>query len=167
MDIRFLSLSEFHSLYFYRFITLAILLAIGGLILFKLFETPLSDTALVTGCLLVMAWRFAVEWRRVQKSAPAFLHNDELVIASANSHQQIPLAKIRSIKSRHCIFMARRYRSWDDHVAFLEITLNNGERAFTLVESAVLEFPAGKQTLEALRATVATAKAKSLAQKTT
>jgi len=45
------------------------------------------------------------------------------------------------------ILMARRYRSWSECIAFLNITLTNGKRVHTMVESAALEFPAGKRDL--------------------
>ncbi|MBB2494858.1 hypothetical protein H3H51_07475 [Pseudomonas sp. UL070] len=162
MDIRLLPLTEFHSVYFFRMITLAILVLLGGFTLFHLTATPLSEITVVALCVLLMAWRFTVEWLRVGKSAPAFIHNDELVVSSADGHRQIPLTKIRSITSRHSLFMVRRYRSWSEHLAFLQLTLHSGERIHTLAESAVLEFPAGKQTLSALRTAVLDAKTKSL-----
>lgn len=164
MEIRFLTFPEFHSVYFYRSITLAILLAMGVLILIKAPAASPSDLLVVGGGLFIMGSRFAVECLRLKKCGTASIHNDELFIALGDGgHRQIPLTTIRSIKSRHSVFMVRRYRSWSDHLAFLEFTLNNGERVSTLVESAVFEFPAGKETLKALRTTVAAAKAKSLA----
>jgi hypothetical protein len=45
-------------------------------------------------------------------------------------------------------------------VAFLQVTLTNGERIHTLVESRVFEFPAGKRTLRAMQAAVLAAKTK-------
>ncbi|TBU82147.1 hypothetical protein DNK06_06440 [Pseudomonas daroniae] len=161
MDIRFLTFPEFHRVYFYRSITLTILAAIGGLILIKGPDTPLPDLLLAGAFLFIMVWRFAVEWRRLKKSGPASIHNDELFISSAAGHRQIPLAKIGSVRSKHSIFMVRRYRSWVEHLAFVEFTLNTGERLYTLVESAVFEFPAGKKTLATLQAAVLAAKIKS------
>lgn len=164
MDIHFLPLTEFHRVYFYRLITLAILVVMGVMILLKLGDAKLSELALLAALLLPMVWRFTVEWFRVQRAQPAFIHDDELVVSSANSHRQVPLTTIRSIKTKHCIFMTRRYRSWpNEHVAFLEVILNNEERVSTLIESSVLEFPAGKKTLRALQAAVLAAKTKSIA----
>lgn len=160
MDIRFLSLMEFQSVYFYRFITLAILLAIGMLVLVKFDESSRTDVLLIGGCLFVMAWRFAVECLRLIKCGPASIHNDELLISGENSSRRIALGQIRSVKSRHSVFMVRRYQSWSDHLAFLEFTLNNGERLYTLAESAVFEYPAAKQSLAALRTAVLAAKVK-------
>jgi hypothetical protein len=107
-----------------------------------------------------MSGRFAVEWRRLSKCAPACIHDDELIVSGASSHRQIPLQEIRSITSSHSIFMVRRYRSWTDHLAFLEFTLSSGERVHTLVESAVFEFPAGKRSLLQMRQAVLAAKRK-------
>lgn len=162
MDIRFLTFPDYHNVYFYRLITLAILAAIGLLILIKAPSTPLPDLLLVGTCLLVMTWRFAVEWLRLKKSGPASIHDDELIISSSDGNRHIPLAKIRSVRSKHSIFMVRRYRSWAEHLAFVEFTLNTGERLYTLVESAVFEFPASKQTLTAINAAVVAAKIKNV-----
>ena len=162
MDTRFLTLMEFQNVYFYRFVTLAILVAVGVLLLFALPEMKRSEIWLVVPVLFIMWGRFAVEYVRVNKCGPAFIHNDELVITRAASHRQIPLTRIRSITSKHSLFMVRRYRSWTDHLAFLEVTLNNGERVYTLAESKVLEYPAGKKTLSAIQAAVLAAKTKSL-----
>lgn len=160
MDIRFLTLMEFQRVYFYRLITLAILAGIGLLILFGASKAPFSDLLFVAGVLLIMSWRFGVECLRLKKCGPAFIHNDELVISREADRQQIPLTSIRSVKSKHSFFMVRRYQSWSDHLAFLEFTLNNGERVYTLVESAVFEFPAAKQSLAAFRDAILTAKMK-------
>lgn len=162
MDIRFLTFTEFNSVYFYKFITLAILVAVGVLFLFGLADMKRAEIAVIAPGLLVLSWRFAVECFRLQKCGTAFIHNDELVIARDGAHRQIPLTSIRSVTSRHSLFMVRRYRSWTDHVAFLQFTLNNGERVHTLAESAVFEFPAGKKTLSALQAAVLAAKTKSI-----
>lgn len=159
MDIRFLDLTEFQRVHFYRFITLAILAAASILTLASLPDLSASERLLVP-CILLLCGRFAVEWLRVQKSAPAFIHNDELVLSSADGHRQIPLRDIRTVTSSHSIFMVRRYRSWSDHLAFLEITLNSGERVHTLIESAVFERPAGKQALAAVKTAVLAAKMK-------
>ncbi|WP_447592440.1 hypothetical protein [Aquipseudomonas campi] len=163
MDIHFLPLTEFHRVYFYRLITLAILVAMGVMILFKLDETKRSDLALLAALLLPMVWRFTVEWFRVKRAQPAFIHDDELVVSTATRHRRIPLTSIRSITSKHSIFMVRRYRSWSEHVAFLQFALNTGEHVHTLVESAAFEFPAGKDTLRAVQAAVLAAKTKSIA----
>ncbi|MDH1261844.1 hypothetical protein [Pseudomonas sp. GD03944] len=160
MDIRFLTLMEFQRVYFYRFITLAILAAIGLVILFGAATAPVSDLLFVGGVLLLMGWRFGVECLRLKKCGPAFIHNDELVISRDANRRQIPLTNIRSVTSKHSFFMVRRYQSWSDHLAFLEFTLNTGERVYTLVESAVFERPAAKQSLAALQAAVLAAKVK-------
>ncbi|KJH80354.1 hypothetical protein [Stutzerimonas stutzeri] len=162
MDTRFLTLMEFQSVYFYKFITLAILTTVGVLLLFALPEMKRSEIWLVVPVLFIMWGRFAVEYVRVKKCGPAFIHNDELVITRDAAHRQIPLTRIRSVTSKHSLFMVRRYRSWTDHLAFLEVTLNNGERVYTLAESKVLEYPAGKKTLSAIQAAVLAAKTKSL-----
>ncbi|MBD9484789.1 hypothetical protein IB229_17540 [Pseudomonas sp. PDM14] len=163
MDVRLLTFLEFSNVHFYRVITLAILLPVCGLSLINLINTGQTDALLMSiGAFILMA-RFSVEWRRVRQSAPAFLHEDELIISRADGHRRIPLASIRSVRSRHSLFMVRRYRSWSDHLAFLQFTLNNGERLHTLAESAVLEFPAGKKSLSAIRAAVLAAKTRSLA----
>lgn len=161
MDIRFLTLMEFQNVHFFRFITFSILLAVGCYTLVHLSDISASELALIVPCLLVMAWRFVVEWLRLEKCGPACIHNDELVISRADGHRRVPLREIRSVTSKHSIFMVRRYRSWSEHLAFLEFTLGNGERVRTLVESAVFEFPAGKETLAAVQAAVLAAKMKS------
>jgi hypothetical protein len=162
MDARFLTFMEFQSVYFYRFITLAIFVATGVLLLFALPEMERFEMAVVVPVLFILWWRFAVEYFRIKKCGHAFIHNDELVISREESRRQIPLTRIRSVTSRHSLFMVRRYRSWTDHLAFLQVTLNNGERIHTLAESAVFEYPAGKKTLGAIRAAVLAAKTKSI-----
>lgn len=162
MNTRFLTLMEFQSVYFYKFITLAILMAIGILLLFALPEMKRSEMSVVVPVLFILWGRFAVEYFRVMKCGPAFIHNDELVISRDEGHRQIPLTSISSVTSKHSLFMVRRYRSWTDHLAFLQVTLNNGERIYTLVESAVFEYPAGKRTLSAIQAAVLAAKTKSI-----
>ncbi len=161
MDIRFLTFPDFHNVYFYRAITLAFLLAIGATALFKAAAMRLPELLLVGGCLLLMGWRFAVEWRRMNKAGPASIHNDELIIASESNHRQIPLSSVRAVASKHSLFMVRRYRSWSEHLAFVEFTLHNGERLYTLAESAVFESPAAKRSLAAIQAAVLAAKVKS------
>lgn len=163
MDIRLLTFLEFQNVYFYRFITLACLLPVCGLSLVNLIETDRTDARVVAVGAAVLMWRFSVEWLRLRKCAPAVLHDNELVISSATGHRRIPLASVSSVTSRHSLFMVRRYRSWTDHLAFLEFTLNTGERVHTLAESAVFEFPASKKTLAAIRTAVLTAKSKSIA----
>lgn len=163
MDIRFLTFPDFHSVYFYRSITLAILVAIGGLVLFKASAMRLPELLLVGGCLLLMGWRFAVEWHRLSKAGPASIHNDELIIASESDHRQIPLSSVRAVATKHSLFMVRRYRSWTEHLAFVEFTLHSGERLYTLAESAVFEKPAAKRSLAAIQAAVMAAKVKSVA----
>lgn len=163
MDIRFLTFPDFHSVYFYRSITLAILVAIGGLMLFKASQIRLPELLLVGSCLLLMGWRFAVEWRRMNKAGPASIYNDELIIASEGDHRQIPLSSVQTVTTKHSLFMVRRYRSWTEHLAFVEFTLHNGERLYTLAESAVFESPAAKRSLAAIQAAVMAAKVKSAA----
>lgn len=161
MDIRFLTLMEFQSVHFFRFITFAILVAMGCYTLLNLSDMTARELAFIGPCLLIMSWRFAVEWFRVEKCGPAFIHDDELVISRADDHRRIPLREIRSVTSNHSIFMVRRYRSWSEHLAFLEFRLNNGECVHTLVESAVFERPAGKESLLAVQTAVLAAKMKS------
>jgi hypothetical protein len=163
MDIRFLTFPDFHSVYFYRSITLAILLAIAGLVLFKAPATRLPELLLVGGCLLLMGWRFAVEWRRLNKAGAASIHNDELIVASESDHRRIPLSSVHAVATKHSLFMVRRYRSWSEHLAFVEFTLHNGECVYTLAESAVFEKPAAKRSLAAIQAAVMAAKVKSAA----
>lgn len=165
MDTRFLTFMEFQSVYFYRSITLAIFVTSGVLLLFALPEMKRAEMSVITPVLLILWGRFAVEYFRVKKSGPAFVHGDELVISGVAGRRQVPLTHIRSVSSKHSVFMARRYRSWTDHVAFLQVTLTNGECVHTLVESKVFEFPAGKATLGAMQAAVLAAKTKEPARK--
>ena len=160
MDTRFLTFMEFQSVHFYRFITLAIFVASGVLLLFALPEMKPAETSVIVPVLLILWGRFAVEYSWVKKSGHALIHNDELVVSGVGGRRRIPLTRIRSVSSRHSVFMVRRYRSWTDHVAFLQVTLTNGERIHTLVESKVFEFPAGKRTLRAMQAAVLAAKTK-------
>lgn len=160
MDTRFLTFMEFESVYFYRFITLAIFVTSAVLLLFALPEMKPAEMSVIAPVLFILWGRFAVEYVRVKKSGPAFIHDDELVISGVGGRRQIPLTRIRSVSSRHSVFMVRRYRSWTDHLAFLQVTLTNGERIHTLVESKVFEFPAGKGTLRAMQAAVLAAKTK-------
>ena len=162
MDTRFLSLMEFQNVYFYRFVTLAIFVIIGVMLLFALPDMKRAEIWVIVPVLFILWGRFAVEYVRVKKCGPAFIHNDELVITRDAGHRQIPLTRIRSVTSKHSLFMVRRYRSWTDHLAFLQVTLNNGECVYTLAESKVFEYPAGKNTLSAIQAAVLAAKTKSL-----
>ena len=159
MDLRFLPPAEFDRVYFYRALTLVILMATAGIIVFNSGAATRVEFAFACACLLAFGWRFALEWIRVRRSAPALLDDDALVFSGANARRRIPLRSIRTVRSTHSILMARRYRSWTQCIAFLDITLTNGKRVHTLVESAVLEFPAGKETLRAIRSAVAAAKA--------
>src|SRR5690606_19708060 len=115
--------------------------------------------------MLIILGRFIVEWRRIAKSQPTFIHADELVLCSEDGNRRIPLAKISSTKARHSLFMVRRYRSWSEHVAFLELTLNSGERLYTLAESAVFEMPPAKDTVKAIEAAILGAKMKDITQR--
>ena len=162
MDTRFLTLMEFQNVYFYRFVTLAIFVTIGVLLLFAWPDMKHAEIWVVVPVLFILWGRFAVEYVRLKQCGPASIHNDELVISRDAGNRQIPLTRIRSVTSKHSLFMVRRYRSWTDHLAFLQVTLNNGERVYTLAESKVFEYPAGKQTLSALQAAVLAAKTKSL-----
>ncbi|RZA32692.1 MAG: hypothetical protein EOP92_24765 [Lysobacteraceae bacterium] len=162
MDARFLTFMEFQSVYFYRFVTLAIFVAVGVLLLFALPEMKRSEMSVVVPVLFILWWRFAVEYFRIRKCGPAFIHDDELVISREESRRRIPLTSIRSVTSKHSVFMVRRYRSWTDHLAFLQVTLNTGERIYTLAESALFERPAGKRTLDAVKSAVFSAKTKSI-----
>ncbi|WP_219338499.1 hypothetical protein [Luteimonas deserti] len=153
---------EFESVYFYRFITLAIFVTSGVLLLFALPGMTRAEMAVLLPVILTLWGRFAVEYSRVKRCGPASIHDDELVISSARGNRRIPLTHIRSVTSRHSVFMVRRYRSWKDHLAFMEVTLSNGERVCTLAESKVFEYPAGKKTLSAVQAAVRAAKANSV-----
>ena len=161
MDLRLLTLSEFHKVYFYRLITLVLLVVISGMTVMALLEKPNGEAKVLALFMLLMTGRFAFEWFWVKRGVPVLLHDDELVVTGAE-HRRIALTQVRSVTSRHAIFMTRRYRSWSEHLAFMELTLNNGERVMTLSESGVFDFPAGKETLAALRAMVLDAKTKSL-----
>jgi hypothetical protein len=166
MDTRFLTFMEFQSVYFYRLITLAIFVTIGVLLLFALPEMKRAEMLVIAPVLFMLWARFAVEYVRVKRSSPAFIHGDELVIAGVGGRRRVPLTRIRSVSSKYSVFMVRRYRSWTDHVAFLQVTLTNGECIHTLVESKVFEFPAGKRTLSAMEAAVLAAKTKKLHART-
>lgn len=159
LDLRFLPPAEFDSVYFYRVLTLVILMAAAGIIVFNPGAATRVEFAFACACLLAIGWRFALEWIRVRRSEPALLDGDALVFSGANARRRIPLRSIRAVRSTHSILMARRYRSWTEGIAFLDITLTSGKRVHTLVESAVFEFPPGKETLRAIRSAVAAAKA--------
>lgn len=162
MEVRLLSRAEFDNVQFYRAFTLLILLALGVFTVIKLAAGAITVFSAVPMVMLILIGRFAVEWLRVAKCEPAFIDNDELVLCGETSYRQIALTTISSVRSRHSLFMVRRYRSWSEHLAFLEFTLNNGERVQTLAESAVFEFPAGGSTLKAVEAAILAAKTKSL-----
>ena len=57
----------------------------------------------------------------------------------------------------------REYGKMPDGVMVKEFTLHNGERVYTLAESAVFESPAAKHSLAAIQAAVLAAKVKSTA----
>ncbi len=162
MDLRLLTLPEIHKVHFYRLITLVCLAAIGVMTVFALLEKPNTEAKVLSLVIFVMLWRFGWEWVVVSRCTPVFVHGDELVVASEHSNRRIALTQVRSVTSRHAIFMTRRYRSWSEHLAFVQLTLNTGERVYTLAESGVFEFPAGKVTLAALQAAVLEAKTRSL-----
>ena len=158
MDVRFLSLPEFHRVYFFRLITLAMFLVIGLVVLWKLPSTPPAQLALIGGFLALLYGRFAVEWRWLRRCMCASLHGDELILSTEREQRQVPLHSVSQVESRRSLFMVRRYRSWSEHLAFVRLTLSDGERIQVLVESAVLEFPPGRHSLAALRAAVMAAK---------
>lgn len=162
MEIRLLSRTEFDNVHFYRTFTLLILLALGVFTVIKLVAGAITLFSAVPMVMVILIGRFAVEWLRVAKCEPAFIDNDELVLCGEKSHRRIPLTTISSVRSRHSLFMVRRYRSWSEHLAFLQFTLNNGELVQTLTESAVFEFPAGGATLKAVEAAILAAKTQSL-----
>ncbi|MFV3305929.1 hypothetical protein ACNFBT_11665 [Pseudomonas sp. NY15181] len=160
MDARLLPQAEFDNVHFFRTFTLLILIALGAFTLTKLAAGAIAVVSPVPLVLLALGGRFVVEWRRLARCRPAFIDNEELVLCGLRSHRQIPLRSIQSVRSRHSLFMVRRYRSWSEHLAFLEFTLNDGERVATLAESGVLEFPAGAGTLKAVEAAILAAKMK-------
>lgn len=157
MHVRLLPPTEFDSIYIYRFITLIILAALVAVVVFAVNDAPRRDVYFLAVCVFLFAWRFAVEWLRLRKCAPAFIDGDTLVFSAA-TRQRIPLKHIRSIASRHSFLTVRRYRSWSEHLAFLEITLSNGRRFHTLAESRVFEFPAARDTVHGIQAAVMAAK---------
>ena len=165
MDIHLLPQTEFDSVHFYRIFTLLILLVMSALALSHIVKGTAALVSPVPLVLLALSGRFAVEWLRVAKCQPAFIHNDELVLCGEQGHRQIPMSQVRSVKTKHSLFMVRRYRSWSEHVAFLELILNDGERVLTLVESAVFEFPAAKNTLKAVNTAVLSAKMNAIAKR--
>lgn len=160
MEVRFLPQTEFDNVLFYRAVTLLILLAMVAFTLIKLFSGVVALFSALPLCLLVLVGRFAVEWRRVSRAEPAFIDKGELVLCGQESHRQIPLEKISSVRSRHSLFMVRRYRSWSEHLAFVEFTLDSGERVSSLAESRVFELPAASGTLAAVQAAIVAAKVK-------
>lgn len=160
MDVRFLPQTEFDNVHFYRAVTLLILLGMAAFTLIKMFSGVVALLSALPLCLLLLGARFAVEWRRVSKAEPAFIDKGELVLCGKDSHRQIALEKISSVRSRHSLFMVRRYRSWSEHLAFVEFTLDNGEQVSTLAESRVLELPAASGTLAAVEAAILAAKVK-------
>ncbi|MFJ3260152.1 hypothetical protein ACIPK7_07875 [Pseudomonas sp. NPDC086581] len=160
MEVRFLPQTEFDNVHFYRAVTLLILLAMAAFTLIKMFSGVVPLFSTLPFSLLLLGGRFAVEWRRVSQAEPAFIDKGELVLCSNESHRQIALEKISSVRSRHSLFMVRRYRSWSEHLAFVEFTLDSGERVSTLAESRVFELPAASGTLAAIEAAILAAKVK-------
>ena len=163
MELRLLTLSEIHKVYFYRLITVVCLAPMGVLSALALVQKPSAQTLVFVVVMLGMLARFAWEWAKVNLCTPVFVHGDELVVAGEKETRRVPLTQVRSVSSRHAIFMTRRYRSWSEHLGFVQITLSSGERIFTLAESRVFESPAAKATVAALQAVVLEAKTKSLA----
>lgn len=90
MDTRFLTLMEFHNVYFYRFITLAIFVTTGVLLLFIFPEMKRSEISVLVPVLFILWGRFAVEYVRLKKCGPAFIHNDELVISRDGGTGKFP-----------------------------------------------------------------------------
>ena len=160
MEVRFLPQTEFDNVHFYRAVTLLILLAMAIFTLIKMFSGVVALFSALPLCLLLLVGRFGLEWRRVSKAQPAFIDKGELVLCGKESHRQIALEKISSVRSRHSLFMVRRYRSWSEHLAFVEFTLDSGERVSSLAESRVFELPAASGTLEAVEAVILAAKVK-------
>nr|WP_294977099.1 hypothetical protein [uncultured Pseudomonas sp.] len=160
MEVRFLPQTEFDNVHFYRAVTLLILLAMAAFTLIKVFSGVVALFSALPLCLLLLGGRFAVEWRWLSKAEPAFIDKGELVLCGNESHRQIALVKISSVRSRHSLFMVRRYRSWSEHLAFMEFTLDSGERVSTLAESHAFELPAAKGTLAAVNSAILAAKVK-------
>ncbi|MCP1622220.1 hypothetical protein [Pseudomonas nitroreducens] len=160
MEVRFLPQTEFDNVHFYRAVTLLILLAMAIFTLIKMFSGVVPLFSALPFCLLLLGGRFAVEWQRVSRAEPAFIDKGELVLCGKDSHRLIALEKISSVRTRHSLFMVRRYRSWSEHLAFVEFTLDSGERVSTLAESAVFELPAASGTLAAVEASILAAKVK-------
>ncbi|MEN0106880.1 MAG: hypothetical protein AAGC84_10690 [Pseudomonas sp.] len=158
LDLRLLTLSEIHKVHFYRAITLLCLAVVGVMMVCALVTQPTTETLVFSLLVAAMLWRFGWEWLLVSRCTPVFVHGTELVVGGMAGTRRIVLTQVREVQSRHAIFMTRRYRSWSEHLAFMQVTLNNGERIYALAESGVFEFPAGKVTLLALRAAVAEAK---------
>lgn len=160
MDVRFLSQTEFDKVHFYRAMTLLLLLAMTAFTLINIFSGKVALLSGLSLFLLVMDARFALEWLRVARAEPAFIDKGELVLCGKNRHRQIALERIQSLRSRHSLFMVRRYRSWSEHLAFVEFTLKNGERVYTLAESHTFERPAASGTLAAVETAILEAKVK-------
>ncbi len=123
MAMRFLTLLDYQSVHFYKFITLTCFVAMIAMGALGAAATTGGDIAFLVPCLLLLWGRFAVEYWRLKKCAMAFVYNDELVLTQGNAHRHIALASIAQVTSQHSLFIARRYRSWREHVAFLQITL--------------------------------------------
>jgi hypothetical protein len=160
MEVRLLPQTEFDNVLFYRAVTLLILLALAAFTLIQLFQGRILLFSPVPLVLLLLSWRFAVEWRRVARCRPAFIDKGELVMCGTDSHRRIPLEQIASLRSRHSLFMVRRYRSWSEHLAFLDFTLHDGECVSTLAESGVFERPAASGTVAAVEAAILETKVK-------
>jgi len=160
MEVRFLPQTEFDNVHFYRAVTLLILLAMAAFTLIKMFSGVVALLSALPLCLSLLGGRFAVEWQRVSRAEPAFIDKGELVLCGKDSHRQVALEKVSSVRSRHSLFMVRRYRSWTEHLAFVEFTLTSGERVSTLAESRVFEFPAASDTLAAVNEAILAAKVK-------
>ncbi|WP_394561235.1 hypothetical protein [Aquipseudomonas alcaligenes] len=165
MEVRLLPLLEFGNVHFYRIVTLFFLLLIGGITLKGVADSEFALLSFLPLVMLAMALRFGLEWLRVSRCRPAFIHDDELVLCGADSNLRVELTKISSVRSSHSLFMVRRYRSWSDHLAFVQLTLNDGTRLHTLAESATFEFPPAKSTVRALEAEILAAKMRNIAKR--
>ncbi|MDD0842832.1 hypothetical protein [Pseudomonas sp. Gutcm_11s] len=165
MDVRLLPQLEFGNVHFYRVVTLLFLLVIVGITLTGVADGEVALFSLLPLVVLAMLCRFGIEWLRVSRCQPAFIHDDELVLCGDDSNLRVELTKISSVRSRHSLFMVRRYRSWSDHLAFVQLTLNDGTRLCTLAESAIFEFPPAKSTVRALEAEILAAKMRDIAKR--
>ena len=97
MDVRFLSLAELERAHFYRAVTLSMLVAIGILLLIRPGDASPASLALVGAGLGLLAWRFAVEWRRLGRCVPVVPDGEALLIVGDATHRRIALVTMGSI----------------------------------------------------------------------